>query len=459
MKLTPGHSARPPPPATTLQERIARLKLGGDASAPSVSSSTPAPRQTGAKGRISDKIGKFQANAEEAPLIPQGSFSLGGARREPSSGREEKGRVASLGGGRANVPLGVVTTPRSVSTGSPRTPRSEAGSTGSGGGGISPASSRASTPALADSVATIEPEPTSYPLPPAFERADSAVSSGARTPGALSVSSLSVEEGSYTSEGGPDPSSISLSEATIAASPLSSPRLTAISVEQADLPSLPSSPTFASPPASLKTPLDSLRAPLRSPSSLSVSSMQVEVGDETEGEGAASAMSGIETPRGEEAPLPEVVGGSDAGSESGVGAPMSVDEDEEVAAAREKAREEATKAELDEYEKETTDATAPHPVELVSTPTLSGSPETSRTALSDHPGEDSPKPDAAPETTMTDAVESAEEESEGGGGYGDILDDFAASEDGESKAEPSGEDSGMPKVKCSDCNQDVDLME
>ncbi|ORY58661.1 hypothetical protein BCR35DRAFT_309386 [Leucosporidium creatinivorum] len=457
----------PPAPATTLQERIARLNLQQDASTAPVASSA-IPKQTGAQGKISDKIGRFQKNAEAAPLIPVGSFGLGGVRREPSGDRtQEKGRVASLGGGRAAVPLGVVTTPRSVSAGSPRTPRSEAGGSSSGN---SPVSSRASTPALTDSVATIEPQPTAAPISPALSRAESSVGTGAQTPGGVSVSSMSVEGGSYTSEaGGPDPNSINLGEMDIAPSPLSSPVLTAlveptVNVEQADLPS----PTF--PPGPLKGHLDGLKAPLRSPSSISVSSMVVEVGDDTTEGASAMDTDGIETPRTEEAPVPETIGEAEptglgvAGA--AVGTEGTSEVDEEAQAAREKAREEATKMELDEYEQETTDVTAPPPTDSASPPpnALSSSPETDRPVLSTWVV-DSPRPNekapATVETSMADPVDPIEsgEESEGGGGYGDILDDFAASEDSSSRPASAAGESGMPKVKCSDCSQDVDLME
>lgn len=385
----------------------------------------------------------------------------------PSGDRsQEKGRVASLGGGRAAVPLGVVTTPRSVSAGGSRTPRSEAGGSSSGN---SPVSSRASTPALADSVATIEAHPTTAPLSPALSRADSSVGTGAQTPSGVSVSSMSVEGGSYTSEaGGPDPNSISLGEMDIAPSPLSSPVLTAlveptVNVEQTDLPS----PTF--PPGPLRGHLEGLKAPLRSPSSVSVSSMVVEVGDDaTEG---ASAMDtdDFDTPKTEEAPVPETIGDVEpAGlgvAESSLEAEGASEVDEEALAAREQAREEATQMELDDYEQEKeTDVTAPRSADSTSSPldAHASSPSTDHSVLLPDTV-DSPDPTDTPpatlETSMADPIESGDE-SEGGGGYGDILDDFAASEESSSSrpASAAGE-SGMPKVKCSDCSKDVDLME
>lgn len=427
----------------SLKDRIAKLNLqDAPGSTPAAAPSSNQPKSTGAVGKIGDKISSF--NNDTAPLVPVGSFGLGGVRREPSSSAGAQGRVASLGGGRAAVPLEAVKqTPRSVSAGAPRIPfRSEGGSSGAS----SPTTSRASTPAPA-----AESTDTPTPLSPVMDRSHSQMSSGAMTPGARSVSSMSVE-GSWTSEGGPDPKSIKLGEVDIAPSPLSSPVLTALvepsNVEEADLPS----PTSAAPPSGpLKGPLGGLKAPLRSPSSLSVSSMVVEVGDDTT---EGSAMDGVETPKTEEAPLPETVGESVEGAGS-TGVPMQAEmqQDEEAQAAMEKAREEATRVELDKYEAEATDVTAPPPPVETSPPV--SAPESPRAAVAPLTEESTGEKDA----TMSEPVEQSEGESESGGGYGDILDDFAASEDAALPRPASAADNEGMRVECSDCHEKVDLME
>ncbi|SCV69089.1 BQ2448_2109 [Microbotryum intermedium] len=491
---------------TTLADRIARLNLvdgstsssssdnGGtliSAGAGASSTSSSQLRTTGAVGRISDKISRFQANAEDAPLVPLGSFGLGGVRREPSSGisgAASDRRVASLGLGRAAVPLASVTPIRSVSSG------------GNGGGGPSSSttpkigrsnlSTRSSSPtatfsptapALTSATSTADASsqdsaggddagssagtPTSSRASSQygglsaefkssssggsdmlandrglFARHDSSFSvASSETTTAGSESSLNVETGSLISELGPDPKSITIADSLTASvsSPLSSPVLSALvnPVEiTVDEPEISSRSTTAggSPRAfnkPLKGPLDALKTPSRSRSSVSVSSMLVETGSTAseDGDGQSTTSDGPLTPRAEEEekPFPTTVGPADDDEEtSGMATPNRSEQDEE-------AREQATQAELEKYEGEEFDAVAPRFAE-----------EDEEKSLVE-----------APVPTAPDASTEADDS------YGDMLDGYGSPTPDEPKSPISPMPGGMPMVKCSDCGTDVDLME
>ncbi|GAA6027039.1 hypothetical protein JCM8097_006061 [Rhodosporidiobolus ruineniae] len=435
---------------TSLQERLARLKLPDGqqppTSSPSSSSSAKDVR-TGAVGRISDKIGRFQAKAEDAPLLPEGgSFGFAPARPRASGGgsaeRETGVRVASLGGGRAPVPLNVVK-PRSASAGnaSPTT-RSEGSGSAPGSraasrqgseaaaGGDEP---RAATPVMAAAEETPVPSPTastssmvekplvgegndlsSLPLPV-----------GARTPGALSVSSMNVETGSLTSEGAAhNPNELDTSVAHLAGeehSPLSSPVLSGLAIAASSTSSVSSIDAVAPyrpPTGTSKGPLTSLKAPSRTGSVTSLSSMAVEAPSDDVAD-LTDVASVVETPLAEE-----------RGRELSEAEPQ---ETEEERAAR-------LKAELEKYEKDEADPVAhaegeeetvhldgeakePPPVEVVEEEARAQTP-------------------VATNGEMPDLSEKVEEE-----------------KPSEEEAPKEEEAEAMPKVKCSDCGGEIDLME
>ncbi|KAK4058757.1 hypothetical protein OIO90_000202 [Microbotryomycetes sp. JL221] len=408
----------------TLQERIARLNLGGSSS----SNSGQTPMATGAQGKIGDKIKKFQENAEDQPLLPEGPFGLGGVRKPSSSAAGsagDKSRVVSLGGGRATVPIDTVKGSRSVSAGYaglPSTTQASSSASPSQTPGLSRSSSTHGTSAEAAFVAdasdaqsrtSIEDQSSSR-VPPAIavpskeDRPDLFLSTGPKTPSARSVSSMDVEEGSYTSEKGPDPDSISI-DVNPQASPLSSPVLTAL-VSATPPASEGSIPLLSAPPglASLsKGPLGALKVPVRSsPSSVSVSSLAVEVGDETATEHTASE-SGVGTPK-EDATL-DLTTDADGHREEVV-----MSEADRIS---------RTNAELANYENEALDMTAP--------PVVPRGSDEAHLGTSQAPEQ----PIIPTWVTEDSAPPMTAEDKNGTEGYGDIIDEMA----------------DEPKIKCSDC--------
>ncbi|GAA5848716.1 hypothetical protein JCM8547_004605 [Rhodosporidiobolus lusitaniae] len=443
---------RPAPDATklgTLQERLARLNLKGEqpqSGAPPTSSPSSSSVQTGARQRISDKISAFQSKAEVAPLLPEGgSFgfaaprkSAGGASSKDRTG--EKPRVASLGGGRAAVPLDVVKA-RSAS-GSPvaRSPtmKSETGSAGSGSregsrhGSSGGEDVRPATP-LGEATPVPSPSASTTSLvekPPSDldETSSLAIPSGARTPGAASVSSMRVETGSLADEGAAhNPADIDETPVDLAAdphSPLSSPVLAAVAAPSSSV-SVASSEGIISPsptPALAKAPLTSLRAPSRAGSIASLSSMAVEAPSE---DVADLSEVTVETPTGEP-----------AGLNFGAETPPA---DEEQRASR-------VKTELQQYERDEAD-----PVAAGSGPARSEAGDAGE-AMEPPPVEgewDENSSVARPETPVASksATEAAQEEVD-------------VTQGREKEVENEGEqEECMPKLHCSDCGAELDILE
>ncbi|GAA5894132.1 hypothetical protein JCM8208_002356 [Rhodotorula glutinis] len=305
----------------SLQDRLKRLGLQGESgsptgpSSPSPSSSSTAskgtPIRTGATLSVSDKRSRFAAgDGEDKPLLPQGSgFAFAPAKPRASGAGlnrfDTKPRVASLGAGRAPVPLDVVK-PRSVSAGhSPAT--SESGSA-PGSRVMSREGSTREGSSGEEPVEPVDATPVPSPSQPTSARLNSlSLPSGLRTPGAMSVSSMRVETGSVGStssiEGGPDPADIdvqaSLAARDMADSPLSSPVLAGIAIPAPSEGSISSMDGVA--PA-LKGPLDSLRASsprpgsIRSISSLSVEAASEDVADLSEMSTNGSVYGGASTP-------------------------------------------------------------------------------------------------------------------------------------------------------------------
>ncbi|GAA5834828.1 hypothetical protein JCM3766R1_003256 [Sporobolomyces carnicolor] len=422
---TSSSTNRQPIPNTgSLKDRIAKLNLESPSHASTSSpqsgsnSGPPSPTavRTGATTKISDKISRFQVNAEEAPLLPSGgSFGLAPAR--PSGFRDrsaDKPRVASLGAGRAPVPLNVIKPPRSVSAGNvgaggSRTASdngsigsgregTKTSSVGSGGGGDSrPATPSEGRPGSIHEVST--PSTSTDSTEPALENPQftNLLAPGPRTPGAMSVSSMNVETGSIASEGERNPSesdvtpSLAPSEATGSAdvplidaeapkSPIETPT-SAVSNVSNDGPPTPPAP-------SVKGPLDHLRQPSRSASIASMSSLVVEAPPDDVADLEAIPSNASET--GAEART--VV--TPAPTDDGNGGDEEADEK----------RLERTNEELQEYENDEQDPTAHGP---------------------------GPEEEGGLPVRPTWAA------------------DQEAEEDGTS----------MPKVKCSDCDASVDLVE
>ncbi|GAA5911011.1 hypothetical protein JCM5296_004597 [Sporobolomyces johnsonii] len=417
----------------SLQDRVAKLNLN-PTSTSSASPSPPPPGgvRTGAATKISDKISRFQANAEPAPLMPSGgSFGLAPARPSGSKDRGEKPRVASLGVGRATVPLNVVKPTRSASTGNATpTLASDAGSAGSGGsqaGGSKPASTYEGTPAAGTAPRTPTdttpiPSPTTSGGSMLEKQLGALLPPGARTPGALSVSSMMVETGSIASDGGRTSSELDVTAANLAdvagaePSPLSSPLVSGITVpaSSSSVSSMDGiAPARAPSPVLSKGPLDYLRGhPSRSGSMTSMSSLVVEappedVADLSEIVTAGSTSGASELGLGVVTPTP--VEGSDSASQAGP-------RDNEVDKDAEDQRMNRTNAELVQYEADEQDPTAhgPGPV------TMNGGDEAQEAPVLSTWQTDSPRKE---------------------------------------EARQNGTGSGMPKVKCSDCGTEVDLME
>ncbi|GAA6006435.1 hypothetical protein JCM11491_004957 [Sporobolomyces phaffii] len=424
---------QPIPNTGSLKDRIAKLNLDPTSSSPSSASSPrqpgagsgpPSPtaqRKTGATTKISDKISRFQANAEETPLLPSGgSFGLAPARpsafRDGSKG-SERGRVASLGAGRAPVPLNVVTPTRSVSTGNigatPRT-ASENGSVGSGtrgsvgsGGGEdsrpgTPSASRrgstqgsSATPSQND-VAIASDSPSSH----LDNHLANLLTPGPRTPGAMSVSSMNVETGSIASEGDRNASEADLTPSlgpTDVREPSDIPGVDQQGRDKSlDLPasnsSVASSDDFPPTPPALpvKGPLDHLRQPSRSASIASLSSLVVEAPPDDVADLSAISNSGRPSTISEVASEPRTIV-----------TPTPTDDGNEEDEADEK-RLERTNEELTRYERDEED------------PTAHG------------PGPENNGDRGLPVRPTWEAEDDA---------------------------------AGMPKAKCSDCDADVDLVE
>lgn len=425
----------------TLQERIARMGLDQTTSTHDTTRTTTQKATGAPQGHIKDKISKFQEKAEDQPLLPgSGSFGLPGSRRVPSSAdSRDQPRVASLGLGRATVPLHSVTMNRSASAGQSYVPKtSEPTGTGpAGSGAVSPASSsRASslqrTPSSSGD-SEVNPSATNVPRSALPSSTMAALAEGRMTPSARSVSSMDVEEGSYTSEAGPDPNSVDINiETDIAPSPLSSPVLTALidpsnntTMEETE----PLSPTTLVAPT--KGPLSALKAPLRSPSSLSVSSMVVEVGDDAP-EVSSTARSGTQTPTLDDpAPIPSTIG--EAGDPD---LHAHAAQDDEANLAR-------TNEELKKYEAEVTDVTAPHPHDERSTSAddqqpVYSSQELGRPVLSTLP------------VTSVSAMATGEGATPTGENQPEALGAGNLADDETPPASPA-----MPDVKCSDCGENV----
>lgn len=105
----------------SLSERIAKLNLQNESSSsPSTSAQRSTPprsellsKSTGAKESVKDKAARF-TRPDDAPVVPAAGSSFGfnaPMKRQVSQSSDKagsKGRVASLGLGRAAVPLDVV---------------------------------------------------------------------------------------------------------------------------------------------------------------------------------------------------------------------------------------------------------------------------------------------------------------------------------------------------------------
>ncbi|GAA5841519.1 hypothetical protein JCM11251_001249 [Rhodosporidiobolus azoricus] len=433
---------RPAPEAiaskTTLQERLARLRLPDGAVPPPQSSSQPSSSgvRTGRTTRLSDTISRFQANAEAEPLRPEGgSFGLAPARPRVSAGGsqdrgEVKPRVASLGGGRAAVPLNVVK-PRSASENNSSAARSE----GSGSAPGSRAASRQGSE-LDDTARPETPVGESTPVPsptastssvlekPARDTPPTSLSlpSGLRSPGAMSVSSMNVETGSLSSEDEVYKPAESPSLADEAHSPLSSPQLAGLVVSSSSV-SSSASIAFSDDVASAilpaaaagKGPLDGLRISSRTNSVGSLSSMIVEAPVDDVADLEAMASSAVATPTAEVADL----------NLNGSEAPPTPTRDEPEQTEEQRAF--RTKEELAEYEKDEAD------------PIAYGAGRNG-----DSGGEPHEPPPFEGEEASMERPDTP------------IASEPAQAIQGETKMAEEGD---MPKVKCNDCAAEVDLME
>ncbi|GAA5875461.1 hypothetical protein JCM16303_000638 [Sporobolomyces ruberrimus] len=423
------------PNTGSLADRIAKLNLA-PTSSPSSSPSTHStsrpsspttertgPVKTGSTQKISDRISRFQVNAEENPLLPSGgSFGLAPAR--PSGFKDrggEKGRVASLGAGRAPVPLNVVKpTARSASAGSLSNARTASedgsvgsghaeartGSVGSGGGGESrpatPAGTRTGTTDQSSSAPLNDVVPTSTTSTPegldVKGFSNLLAPDGPRTPGAMSVSSMNVETGSIASEGERNPSENDFAS-TLATSDTFDPSdVASLDPQPGDSAQdlAASSSSIASsddapptPPAlHIRHPLEHLREPSRSGSIASMSSLLVEAPPEDTADLDAISNSGRSVTASREGARSVV---TSTPQDDGVG------EEEGDERRLERTNEELTKFENDEED-----------------PTAYG------------PGTQ-----------------------DGGNGGLPVRPTWEADD----------ENAGMPKAKCSDCDAEVDLVE
>lgn len=445
----------------SLAERIALLNQAAPISSSSSSAPTTPSRNTGAATSISDKIKKFQQGTSgEAPLVPTGSFGLGGTRREPSSGNGISNRVASLGGGRAAVPLGVVKPfSRSVSVGSGAQMSRQAST-----------SSESTASSVGDVPAATAGDVTGLASPP-FLSASNRLDSFAST--TQSISSMIVETGSDSAVGTPTSSAYP--------SPLSSPLLST-AVDQSEPSPIElnnTKPEIIAPTPAMPGPLAALRGPQRTNSGLSVSSMLVEDGSVTSEDGDDSSSSKEK----EKAEVPATIGGE--GTE--VEIQPEVENEEEIAAPeRSKTPVLSTFAPLDGTNKALPELAAAVPeIPLLTSDDSPDDPLAASIVTLHAPVVEPIEKDTAvtpppliqvvePVILATASIALADElatpralvttdehEGEDDGGYGDLLDDFAASEPTSPVREvpPKPIGLGMPKVKCSDCSAEVDLME
>lgn len=402
--------------------------------------------------------------------MPKGSFGLGGVRI-PSSGSDGHAHahgaapLASLGGGRATVPLAFVSKAPTPAPGSrPVTNRvaSDSRPVSSARSSPPPQASTPTPPAASPKVEralTPEPEPEPEPIPvidhttatPTWPRTEMLRSdsnaSGVTTPG--SVSSLYVETGSMTSDVGPDPSSLSTPTPTAgsrttsrASSPLSSPIVDATMLDE-DVPR-PLDLDLRS-AASLKGPLTSLKVdgPSRSSSTVSMSSMFVETGSDADAGDVPTPGAGRTTPTPTSIPATPAPADDDD-VEKPTAAPVETEEEHDDA--KEMAREVSTQNELDAYEQEETDITAAGSSSLVAVATVSDWPAT------DDANAVAPRPTSEAATPREEPVVEVKEPS-----TPPALSNFAPL-DLDTPA-PADEGSGMPTVKCSDCGNLIDLME
>lgn len=394
---------------------------------------------------MSDKISRFQAKAEDRPLLPEGgSFGLAPAKPRSSTGGsgsrdrhgDERQRVVSLGTGRAPVPLGVVT-PRSVSantspnlslgtstppTGSPALSRSSSNAssrngaealenikvpsvTEGGGGEVTPVASPDGSPATSNTAAYLDTLPT---MP--------------RTPGAVSVSSMRVETGSIASEGRASTTDLDLSASDLPTpthSPLSSPIISGLTVPASTTGSVSSADGIA--PAKVPSLLTDLKAPLlnasRPGSVVSFSSMTVEAPSEDVANVSTASSSTSETP------AVATATGQEEPTEEGAITVSDLAEAERI---------ERTRQELAQYEGDVEDPPAPSPFAA--------------------PGERNDEAGAPVEPPFL--KEEAEDDS-----AGSAADKGAEPEGNTSPTSPLRKASPIPDVKCSDCGQDVPLLE
>lgn len=420
--------------------------------------------RTGAVTRVSDKISRFQANAEHRPLLPEGgSFAFAPAKPRVSTGSareryaDDKQRVVSLGGGRAPVPIAVVT-PRSASTSSsPRigTPEpapvgtppllSRSSCTASGKDARpEPVPERAAgddddvsreggeeTPVASPSVSAaglvgLTDRPDAFSL--------NSLSAEPRTPGAMSVSSMRVETGSIASEGRDgNPANLDLSQSdALSDSPLSSPIVSGLTIPASTSGSVSSAdgipPSLA--PVALggsgdlaKGLVQKARALSRSGSTVSFSSMTVE------------------------APTEDVANMSLISNEDGPGTPTT----------KEPASDEASGS----AEGNTNEPRAQTPA--TEAPTDAERLERTREELAQYEGEKSDPPVKSPFAPPSGQQEGQQTD------HGEPLEPPLLEEPAEVPREPASsyqqvveperKASPIPDVKCSDCGQDVPLLE
>lgn len=438
-----------------LSDRIARLGLGSPSTSPTSATSTASPSRspdsvrTGAVTRVSDKISRFQAQAEDRPLLPEGgSFGLAPAKPRSSTGGvggsgsrdrhgDERQRVVSLGAGRAPVPLGVVT-PRSVSANT--SPNLSLGA--SSPSTVSPALSRSSStassrngaPALenikvpsANEGAGGEATPVASPDGSRANRNTAAyldtLPPMPRTPGAVSVSSMRVETGSIASEGRASTTDLDLSASDLPTpthSPLSSPIISGLTVSALTTGSVSSADGIA--PAKVPSLLTDLKGPIlnasRPGSVVSFSSMTVEAPSEDVANVSAASSSTSEPPAAT-ATVQEEQTEEEGANETRV-AESDLAEAERI---------ERTRQELAQYEEDVEDPPAPSPFAA--------------------PGERNDEAGAPVEPPFLREDDSV----------GSVADKGREPEGDAAPTSPLRKASPIPDVKCSDCGQDVPLLE
>lgn len=298
-----------------------------------------------------------------------------------------------------------------------------------------------------------------------------------------SISSMVVETGSDSAVGTPTSSAYP--------SPLSSPLLSTAVIDQSEPSPIElntTTPEIIAPLPAMAGPLAALRGPQRTNSGLSVSSMLVEDGSVTSEEGDDSGS------LKEKAEVPAIIG-SDA-TEVEIRPEAEAEEDsptEDIATPeRSKTPVLSTSTPLNGTDKALPELavavlespiSSPEdsPVETMGdTDPLAASSITIRSPVVEPIEKDdavTPPPHievvqpvilATAPITLADELATSrvpvttdEHEGEDDGGYGDLLDDFATSEPTSPVRDvpPTPVGLGMPKVKCSDCSVEVDLME